>query len=90
MEISTAVADVRCKRQVDLIDIWVSAEVEMQKSVIKQFHRELMQSKKLLETMVRNAHRVLSGQTGDSALAVKQKEQIDNARLPFGPRTWGH
>lgn len=59
-EISTARADVRCKKRVDLIDTWVPVEIEYQESAITQLRTQLIRSRELNRTMVANARHLVA------------------------------
>jgi hypothetical protein len=59
-EIATAVADTRCKRETNLINIWVSVETAYQERVIGSHTEELDRVKSSLLAQLRNADRVLT------------------------------
>ena len=59
-EIATAVADVRCTREVHLVDLWATVETAYQQHQVAQHAQQLEILAKALATRVRNATRVAS------------------------------
>ncbi|MEN3609169.1 hypothetical protein AAH979_06425 [Plantactinospora sp. ZYX-F-223] len=58
-EISTASADVRCKKDTNLVNVWVAVDVAYQNRAIEQHSEALNTAKQLLETRLRNAAKVV-------------------------------
>lgn len=58
-ETAVAVADVRCKQQVRLIDIWASVEAAYQKRLIARHKTELERDRAALQTRIDTANSVL-------------------------------
>jgi hypothetical protein len=59
-EIATAVADVSCKIETNLIGVWVAVESEYQEQHIQQRWDELQELKRWLDAVYRNSARVLA------------------------------
>jgi hypothetical protein len=59
-EIATAVADVRCKRQVDYVTVWQSVETTYQHKIIAANRKELDAVRQARRNALRKAHEVLS------------------------------
>lgn len=57
-ERATAVADARCKREVDLVDHWATVETAYQRQQVAQHRAQLEVLARALQTRVRNAGRV--------------------------------
>ncbi|MFE9440361.1 hypothetical protein ACFYO2_15360 [Streptomyces sp. NPDC006602] len=55
-EIETAVADVRCKRETNLISTWATVTVAYQKRAVEENAERLKVQKQALQTMLRNAN----------------------------------
>ncbi|MFA1551972.1 hypothetical protein [Actinomadura chokoriensis] len=66
LETGTAVADVRCKRQARLIDIWAGVETAYQKLAIARHRAALDREQRALDARLKNAAQALarSEQTG--------------------------
>ncbi|MEU8076550.1 hypothetical protein AB0B31_13985 [Catellatospora citrea] len=60
-EIATAVADVACRRKVDLVGIWLAVESAYQQRVIDENHQRLEQSRQAYEVQLRNASKIVAG-----------------------------
>ncbi|GAA1583143.1 hypothetical protein [Actinoplanes couchii] len=60
-EIKTAVADVKCKKEVDLIDTWVAVDVAYQNQFLEKNEEGLAALKAQLDTRLRVAAAVVSG-----------------------------
>jgi len=60
-EIATAVADVTCKQQTNLVGIWLAVETAYENRAIEQHAEQLRQVKDLLDAELRNANDVLAG-----------------------------
>jgi hypothetical protein len=60
-EIAVAIADVRCKAEVDLVNVRTSVDVAYQKIELERHAEALEKIRLLLETRQRNAARVLVG-----------------------------
>ncbi|MFB7928671.1 hypothetical protein ACFC4C_06140 [Streptomyces sp. NPDC056039] len=58
-EIATAVADVKCKQQVDYVQVWQSVETAYQNKIIKVNERELEEVRQMWRNALRKAGRVL-------------------------------
>jgi hypothetical protein len=58
-EIATAVADVRCKRQVDYVTVWQSVETSYQYKIIEANKKELEDVRKVWRNALRKADQVL-------------------------------
>ncbi len=54
-EIRTAVADVRCKRETNLVATWIAVDTAYQKRFVDQHREGLTELKRLLDTELRNA-----------------------------------
>ena len=65
-EIATAVADVRCKQETNLVGIWMAVEAAYQQRLIERHAEALADVKRLIETRARNAARVLAGEQVDN------------------------
>jgi hypothetical protein len=63
-EIAVATADVRCKREVNLVGIWATVESAYQQRFIDRNPEQLQVFKALMEAQVRNAARVLGTGSG--------------------------
>ncbi|QKW35900.1 hypothetical protein HUT06_19205 [Actinomadura sp. NAK00032] len=61
VEKATAVADVRCKHEARLIDIWASVEAAYQKRLIARHKTELDRERAANAARIGNANRVLAG-----------------------------
>lgn len=59
LEKRTAVADVRCKKEVDLINIWATVETTYQRIAISQNKQDLAAAKALLDTKFRSCLRTM-------------------------------
>lgn len=59
-EIATAIADVDCKIETNLVGVWVGVMAEYQEQYIQQNWTELQELKRWLETVNRNSARVLA------------------------------
>ncbi|MFB4311535.1 hypothetical protein [Actinomadura sp. GTD37] len=59
LETETAVADVRCKHQSRLIDVWAGAEAAYQERAIARHRPELDRERKALDARLRNATKAL-------------------------------
>ncbi|SFH32898.1 hypothetical protein [Amycolatopsis regifaucium] len=57
-EIATATADVRCKREVDLVGVWASVEAAYQERKIGENAEALKKVKEAIRTMLGNAARI--------------------------------
>jgi hypothetical protein len=60
-EISAALADVRCKREVGLPSLWAAVEVAYQRRLIDENSQQLKEQKLWQEAWLRNAARVVTG-----------------------------
>jgi hypothetical protein len=61
VETATAVADVRCKHEARLVDIWASVEAAYQKRLIARHKTELDRERAAVATRLGNANRILTG-----------------------------
>lgn len=61
-ETATSVADVRCKRESELIGLWYAVEVAYQNRLIEQNSEALRAEQHAAQDLLRNANAVLSGQ----------------------------
>lgn len=59
-EITTALADVDCKVETNLVGIWVGVESEIQERFIRDNWAELQQLRRWLDTVYRNSEQVLA------------------------------
>jgi hypothetical protein len=59
-EISTAVADVKCKQEENVIGVWSAAEIAYQQRYIEANRLQLDEVKKSYEAVLRNAAEVLT------------------------------
>jgi hypothetical protein len=60
-EIATAVADVRCKREVHMVDAWATVETAYQQRQVAQHKEQLEILADALQTQTRNAARITAG-----------------------------
>ena len=60
-EIATATADVRCKREVNLVGIWASVETAYQERKIGENADALQNVKAAIRVMLGNAARITDG-----------------------------
>lgn len=60
-EIATAVADVACRRKVNLVGIWLAVESAYQQRAVDEFQQRLDQSRQGYEVQLRNASKVVAG-----------------------------
>jgi hypothetical protein len=61
LEIATALADVRCKKEVNLINIWASIEIAYQKIAIAQNWTALAATRQVIDTRIKNAIEISAG-----------------------------
>lgn len=59
-EIATAVADVACKREANVVGVWYAVEVALQTQAIEQHAEELAEIKRGIGEMLRNAAAVVA------------------------------
>jgi hypothetical protein len=63
-EIATAVADVTCKRQVDLVNTWLAVEAAYQQVLVNQNLTQLSQVQASYGRVLQRAQELLAGQPG--------------------------
>jgi hypothetical protein len=55
LELGTAVADVRCKREADVVNVWAGVETAYQKLAIAQNRAALTAVRRAVDTRLKNA-----------------------------------
>ncbi|MGB2568994.1 hypothetical protein ACPFP2_11140 [Micromonospora citrea] len=60
-EIKVAVADVRCKREANVVNVWATVETAYQEMALKQHSKELAAIRAHFEAQERNAEKIIAG-----------------------------
>ncbi len=60
-ELATAVADVRCKKETNLVNVWAGVETAYQKLAVAQNKAALTSVRRAVETQLKNAAGVRPG-----------------------------
>lgn len=61
IELNTAVADIECKKQTELVKVWNQVDVEKQQQALEKHHLQLSEVKAKLQAGLRKAVAVLDG-----------------------------